>query len=159
MNNIAEGLDIHYRNVITGILNTDGKHLGEDIQHLLDEIAEYQTIVDDYMYVIESDFRQTESMALSMVVPIAEDKPIKLPQGYRFQSYYQLLDLVGSRVVDADTVQLQNQIVTLLEYLAEQDHDPATPLIMRLHQLNDHRYTEVYVGIAVRRIGANEGEE
>ncbi|MCI1986567.1 MAG: hypothetical protein LKJ69_04840 [Lactobacillus sp.] len=156
MIDIIEGLDIHYRNVVTGLLLTDAAHLDEDIQNLLDEIAAEQTIVDDYLYVIESDFRRTDAMTLSVVVPIAEDKPVTLPQGFRFQSYYQLLDLIGLRLVDADSSQLEEQVMRLMAHFADRDLEPTTPLIMRPHQLHDHHYSELYVGQAERQVSVRK---
>ena len=86
---------IHFENVISRYYQVDLKDFADFVTTVV--IAGY-TPNSNFVYGINSDLEDPIDMILQVFIPVVEDKSYELPKEYRYQSYYEVINMLGIRV-------------------------------------------------------------
>lgn len=139
---------IHERNVVSCLYQVDLVNLSEVFADFIATIIDSgYTPVGPLFYSINSDLRQTRDMIVEVFIPIEEEK-VQLDKCFNFRTYFQLLNLMVTRVAGDSEQEFSKGIELLIEQIIEQELTITTPSFYRIHLTEDGRQlTDIMIGV------------
>ena len=144
---IGEEQEIHGKNIVSRYYWTDLDGIAPSFEDAIKTIGTAYTLVEGAFYTIISDMRRTDRMLIQVFVPIKEDSAPDLPDDYRFQSYFQLLHLIATRVHGRAQADFKDALSALIEHCVEQALTATTPAFFRTTVIDGQAYTDIYFGV------------
>ena len=138
---------LHYRNVVSRYYQSDLAGLVDCFNEAMATVSAKYTPAGGFFYAIISDMRKTDHMLAQVFIPIVEDGAPDLPEEYRFQSYFQMLDLIAARALGKTKADFQAPLGALINYCADESLTPVTPPFFRTVVLDGKPYTDIYFGV------------
>lgn len=139
---------IHEMNVVSCLYQVNLSDLSEAFNDFLNHItlAGY-TINGQLFYSINSDLRQTENMIVELFVPI-EEETCALDERFIFRTYFQVTDMMLTRVKGDMERDFSEAIQVLLSEIVDQNLTVKTPTFYKIYVTDDEEIlTDIMIGI------------
>ena len=140
---------IHLENVISRYYQvdlTDFSQVFEDF--LVTVVKSGYTPKSNFFYAINSDLEDPIDMIVQVFVPVEEDKSYDLPSEYRYQSYYEVINLLGVRVEGENEALFAEGIRMLVDQIVDMDAELASPPFYFVNQIEGKTFTDILIKIA-----------
>lgn len=139
---------IHVDNVISRYYEVDLKDFSKVFEEFVVTVVERgYTPKSNFFYSINSDLRETTDMILQVFISVEEDNVYELPEEYRYQSYYEVKNMIGVRVEGEAELKFAEGIGTLIEEIVAMDAELSSPPFYFVTQIGDKTYTDILIGI------------
>ncbi|MPQ22102.1 DUF5085 domain-containing protein [Carnobacterium divergens] len=141
---------IHFENVVSRYYQVDLKDFAKAFEDFVTTVVKSgYTPTSNFFYAINSDLEDPVDMLLQVFIPVEEDKSYELPENYRYQSYYEVINMVGVRVEGDSESQFSEGIRVLVEQIVEMDAELASPPFYFVNQIGDKTFTDILIKISV----------
>lgn len=98
-------------------------------------------------YSINSGVLADGKIIMQVFLPVNEANQGHLPEGFLYQTYFQVLDMVATRVIGKDESAISQGLVNLSRYIRVNGYKEMTPVFYCVSVDNDTTYTDIMVGI------------
>ncbi|NAA54082.1 DUF5085 family protein [Enterococcus faecalis] len=139
---------IHVTNVVSRYYEVDLKNFAKVFEEFVVTVVQSgYTPKSNFFYSINSDIRETTDMILQVFISVEEDKVYELPEEYRYQSYYEVKNMLGVRVAGENELDFAEGIGALIEEIVAIDAELSSPPFYFVTQIGDKTYTDILIGI------------
>lgn len=137
---------IHLENVISRYYQVDLNDFSTIFEEfVLSVVNSGYTPKSNFFYTINSDLEETKDMILQVFIPVEEDKSFDLPPEFHYQSYYEVINMLGIRVEGAQEDKFTKGINNLVEQIVEMDVELASPPFYFVNKFEDKIYTDILI--------------
>lgn len=148
MRTIGFNQELHFENVISRYYVVSSNEMAEAFQDFLTTVIELgYTPTSGFFYSINSDIRQDTEIVLQTFLPVEELNKNDLPEEYRYQSYFQVNQMLATRIVGEDEHDFSVGLEELISKIIEADLTICTPSFYLVSQIEDKVYTDVMIGV------------
>lgn len=140
---------IHFENVISRYYQVDLKDFAKVFEDFVTTVVQGgYTPTSNFFYAINSDLEDPIDMLLQVFIPVEEEKSYELTEEYRYQSYYEIINMLGVRVEGDSEDQFSEGIRVLVEQIVDMDAELASPPFYFVNQIDDKIFTDILIKIS-----------
>lgn len=140
---------IHFENVISRYYQVDLKDFAKAFEDFVTTVVQSgYTPTSNFFYAINSDLEDPIDMILQVFIPVEEEKSYELPEEYRYQSYYEIINMLGVRVEGDNESQFSEGMGMLVEQIVDRDTELASPPFYFVNQIAGKTYTDILIKTA-----------
>lgn len=146
---IGENQKLQYKNVISTFYEVRLENLSQVFEEFLVSVFQAGYTADGpFFYCINSFPSLTGELLIQTFIPVAEAHEFDLPKDFIYQSYFQVLDLIGIRVKGEQEKLIHEAKGELLSYIARRRLPIRTPMFYLVAIGDDDSiYTDLLVGV------------
>lgn len=101
----------------------------------------------NFFYAINSDILETDNMIVQVLIAVEEEKGNNLPEDYRYQTYYEVINMLGIRVEGTKELDFSEAVGVLVEKIVDMNADLASPPFYFVSQIENKTYTDILIKI------------
>ncbi|EOH97191.1 DUF5085 domain-containing protein [Enterococcus plantarum] len=140
---------IHFENVVSRYYQVDLKDFAKVFEDFITTVVQSgYTPTSNFFYAINSDLEDPIDMLLQVFIPVEEEKSYELPEEYRYQSYYEIINMLGVRVEGDSEDQFSEGIRMLVEQIVDMDAELASPPFYFVNQIDGKTFTDILIKIS-----------
>lgn len=140
---------IHFENVISRYYQVDLNDFAKAFEDFVTTVVQSgYTPTSNFFYAINSDLEDPIDMILQVFIPVEEEKSYELPEEYRYQSYYEIINMLGVRVEGDSEDQFSEGIRMLVEQIVDRDTELASPPFYFVNQIDGKTFTDILIKTA-----------
>lgn len=140
---------IHFENVVSRYYQVDLKDFAQAFENFVTTVLDSgYTPTSNFFYAINSDLEDPIDMLLQVFIPVKEEKSYELPEEYRYQSYYEVINMLGIRVEGESEIQFSEGIRMLVEQIVDMDAKLASPPLYFVNQIEGKTFTDILIKIS-----------
>jgi hypothetical protein len=140
---------IHFQNVISRYYQVDLQDFAKAFEDFVATVVACgYTPTSNFFYAIHSDLKDPVDKILQIFIPVEEDKSYELPVEYRYQSYYEVINMLGVRVEDDSEDKFSEGISLLVEQIVDLDAELASPPFYFVNQMDGKAFTDILIKIS-----------
>lgn len=146
---IAENQFIQYERVISCYYRIEQNELQESFDSFLETILELgYTSAHPLFYSINSGILDDNKIIVQLFLPVNEENAMNLPEGFRYQSYFQVLNMISTRVKGTGEMrEVSLGITRLFKYININGYKEMTPIFYFVYVDDCISYTDIMIGI------------
>ncbi len=139
---------IHEMNVVSCLYQVNLSDLSVAFNDFITNITSAgYTIAGQLFYSINSDLSQTENMIAELFIPIEEDN-CKIGDRFSFRTYFQLTDMMVTRVQGDTERDFSEAIRMLMDEIVNKDLEIKTPTFYKVYLTDSgESFTDIMLGI------------
>ena len=138
---------LQYSRVISRYYMMDYDQFSEAFSDFIETVTEAgYSPTDGIFYAINTDIRQKRDMVVQVFLPVEEEHIYALPDEYSYQSYFQVLNMLGTRVMGDSEQSFDRGLNELISIVVEQDLDITTPPFFKV-TVDEILYTDILLGV------------
>lgn len=139
---------LQYTNVISRYYQMDYDEFSDAFSDFLTTVlsAGYH-IKDSLFYAILTDITVKTDMVIQVFVPVEEEQIYALQEEYSYQTYFQVLDMVGSRVEGDSEKGFEAGLSKIVSFIVENDLEDRTPPFFVVRVDEEKTYTDILIGV------------
>ncbi|MBM7642765.1 DUF5085 family protein [Streptococcus loxodontisalivarius] len=145
---ISENQQIHLERVIS-------KYYVASLQDIDNILVEFLTQLNSLNYTqsgqlfysINSDLRADGTIIIECFLPVDEENQGNLPEEFLYHSYFQVLNLVATRVTGVTEREINTGVGNLAKYIRKNRFKEVTPAFYQLTVNDETVYTDIMVGV------------
>lgn len=139
---------IHANNVVSCLYLVDLVNLSEAFEDFVTTITSAgYTPSGQLFYSINSDLRQKQDMMVELFLPI-EETSCELDDRFIYRTYFQLNDMIVTRVKGEKESDFQKGLQELIEEIVAKDLTPKTPTFYKIFVNEEgENLTDIMIGI------------
>ncbi|MBX8935573.1 DUF5085 family protein [Enterococcus gilvus] len=139
---------LQFENVISRYYVTNAEETGKCFEDALQTVLDAgYSLSDNFFYSTNSDIRDEDELLIQVFLPVNEQNKNNLPEEYRFQSYFQVNNMLATRVKGDSSKAFAEALEYLLVYIVDAKANVASPIFYRPQVVNDHVYTDLMIGV------------
>ena len=94
-----------------------------------------------------TDITVKTDMVIQVFVPVEEEQIYALQEEYSYQTYFQVLDMVGSRVEGDSEKGFEAGLSKIVSFIVENDLEDRTPPFFVVRVDEEKTYTDILIGV------------
>jgi len=139
---------IHFENVVSRYYQVDLKDFAKVFEDFITTVVQIgYTPTSNFFYAINSDLEDPIDMLLQVFIPVEEEKSYELPEEYRYQSYYEIINMLGVRVEGDNEDKFSEGMRMLVEQIVDMDGELASPPFYFVNQIDGKIFTDILIKI------------
>lgn len=138
---------LHYQNVISRYYVTTSEEMGRCLEDALETIFEADySLSDSFFYSMNSDIRE-EELLIQVFLPVNEECQENLPAEYRFQSYFQVNNMLATRAKGDKLSEFSKALEELITIVVQEDLTIVSPNFYCPQVIDNKVYTDLMIGV------------
>lgn len=139
---------LQFENVISRYYITSSEETGQCFEDALQTIFDAgYSLAENFFYSTNSDIRDEEELLIQVFLPVNEPNQNNLPEEYRFQTYFQVNNLLATRVKGDSSKRFSEALGELLGYVVEAKLEVTSPIFYCPQVVNEVVYTDLMIGV------------
>lgn len=139
---------LQFENVISRYYLTTSSETGESFEDVLKTIFDAgYSLSDNFFYSMNSDIRDGEELLIQVFMPVNEEWQDNLSEEYRYQTYFQVNNLIATRAKGEMQSEISEALQELIMFVAEAEVEVTTPIFYRPQVIGENVYTDLMIGI------------
>lgn len=148
-NRIGFKQTIHFENVISRYYQVDLKDFSKAFEDFVTTVVNCgYTPKSNFFYAINSDLEDPIDMILQVFISVEEDRSYELPSDYRYQSYYEVINMLGVRVEGDSEDKFSEGMQLLVEQIVDMDAELASPPFYFVNQIDGKTFTDILIKVS-----------
>ena len=140
---------IHLENIISRYYQVNLSDFSKCFEDFVTTILNSgYTPINNFFYSINSDLEDPIDMILQVFIPVKEDKSFELPMEYRYQSYYEVINMIGIRVEGDNENKFAEGVKILVDQIVAMDAEVASPTFYFVNQIDNKTFTDILLKIS-----------
>lgn len=145
-NGVGLNQAIHFENVISRYYQVDLNDFASAFEDfVLTIVKSGYTPKSNFFYSINSDLEDPIDMILQVFIPVEEDKSYDLPSEYRFQSYFEVINMLGVRIEGSSEDVFSEGIRLLVDKIVDINAELASPPFYFVNQIENQTFTDIMI--------------
>lgn len=104
------------------------------------------SLAENFFYSTNSDIRDEEELLIQVFLPVNEPNQNNLPEEYRFQTYFQVNNLLATRVKGDSSKGFSEAFGELFGYVVEAEIEVTSLIFYCPQVVNEVVYTDLMIG-------------
>ncbi|MBC9722779.1 MAG: DUF5085 family protein [Lactobacillus sp.] len=143
---------LQFENIISRYYLTSLSETGQCFENALQMISNLgYSLSDNFFYSINSDIRDEEELLIQVFLPVNEQNQGNLPEEYRFQTYFQVNNMLAKRVKGDSSSEFSKSLEELLVFVVDNQFEVTSPIFYRPQVVNDQIYTDMLISVRNKR--------
>lgn len=139
---------LQFEHVISRYYITNSEETGQCFEDAMKTIFDAgYSLAENFFYSTNSDIRDEEELLIQVFLPVNEQNQDNLPEDYRFQTYFQVNNLLATRVKGDSSNGFSEALGDLLGYVVENELEVTSPIFYCPEVVNEVVYTDLMIGV------------
>ncbi|EOH72836.1 MULTISPECIES: DUF5085 family protein [Enterococcus] len=139
---------LQFEHVISRYYITNSEETGQCFEDAMKTIFDAgYSLAENFFYSTNSDIRDEEELLIQVFLPVNEQNQDNLPEDYRFQTYFQVNNLLATRVKGDSSNGFSEALGDLLGYVVETELEVTSPIFYCPEVVNEVVYTDLMIGV------------
>lgn len=139
---------LQFENIISRYYITSSEEIGQCFEDALQTIFDAgYLLAENFFYSTNSDIRDEEESLIQVFLPVNEQNQDNLPEEYQFQTYFQVNNLLATRVKGDSSKGFSEALGELLGYVVEAELEVTSPIFYCPQVVNEVVYTDLMIGV------------
>lgn len=145
---IGENQFIMFEKVISRHYRVQKSRLSDIFQKFLKEVlsADYSA-AGPFFYSIYSEILEDGTVSIDLFLPVHEENQHVLSEEFLYHSYFQILNMVATRVEGDSELAISKGLANLAQHLLYRNYTEITPPFYLVYFEGDTVYTDIMIGI------------
>ncbi|MGM0214469.1 DUF5085 family protein [Enterococcus sp. AZ109] len=145
---IGYNQSLQFENVISRYYLMNANETGESFEDALQTIFDAgYSLSENFFYSMNSDIRDEDELLIQVFMPVNEEWQNNLSEEYRYQTYFQVNDMIATRAKGDKQSEISEALQELVVYIVDTDFEVTSPIFYRPQVIGETVYTDLMIGV------------